>query len=367
MLAYASEHDSATYCPPEWVREVHTVKRSTTRTPRRFALRSALLAPVLAGLLLPACISRVTPGPANALRDPDAPAPPPEDQQHPQTNNPGTEPLPSEWATSTVREDEAAEPRATLSPMPVAAGARPWMGIEMRQTEDRGVVVEGVFPGSPAASSGLQPGDVLVALGSQAIVRPPDVHAVLDAHAVGESLVLRVRRDGRERLLRLQLVAKPESNQLMRTLYVGKPAPSISALRTVQGAVVPSLEQLRGHVVVVEFWATWCVACRLLTPTLNRWHEELGAHGVRVLAVTTEPYEEVAQSLTQLDMRMPVFVDEPGEVTVAYRAAALPTLFLIDRQGLVNDVLVGYHPEEVERFRSRLGELAKSPTARPLP
>ncbi len=235
--------------------------------------------------------------------------------------------------------------------------SKPWMGIEMRHTPDDGVHVEGVFPGSPAASSGLQPGDRLLTIGEQVIVRPTDVHVALNGLVAGDQVRVTLRRQGKERFLRLRLAPKPDSTELLRSIYVGNRAPSISTLRTVQGSVVPSYEQLRGNVVVLEFWATWCAACRTLSPTLNHWHDQLGARGVRVLASTVEPYEEVALAVPQLDVHYPIFVDADGVVTMAYRASALPTVFLVDQQGIVRDVMVGYDPDELERFRQKLGAL----------
>lgn len=231
----------------------------------------------------------------------------------------------------------------------------------MRHLELGGVVVEGVVPGSPAASAGLEPGDRLLTVGEESIQRPTDVQVALGAFGPGQSVKVTVQRRGQQRFMRVQLVSTPDPSELMRALYVGKPAPSITALQTVQGAVVPSLTRLQGQIVVLEFWATWCVACRALGPTLNRWHDELGARGVSVLAATTEPHDEVASAIPQLAMRYPVFVDPEGEVTMAYRANALPTMFLIDGQGVVREVIVGFDPHAVEVFREKLAALIQRP------
>jgi peroxiredoxin len=220
-----------------------------------------------------------------------------------------------------------------------------------------GVMVGDVFPGSAAESAGLQSGDRLVSLGNAAIVDPPDVHVALNGHHVGEDVELRIERAGQPVRLNLRLGAKPDSTELMRSLFVGKSAPSISSLRTVSGSVVPSYGQLRGKVVVLEFWATWCVACRAMAPTLNRWFDSLTAQGVRVLAVSSEPFEEVSNALPQLGLRYPVFADESTEVSQAYRAGAIPTLFLIDQQGVVRDVTVGYDPEAVAAFEAKINAL----------
>jgi thiol-disulfide isomerase/thioredoxin len=321
----------------------------------------------VAALLLVACVPSL--GPASAIKDPDTPSS--EERQAAERGpdsaighgHAGHAHLESSEHHDSAEHDgqSAGAQRATLVPAGGGSG-RSWMGVEMRHTEHDGVLLDAVFPGSPAASAGLKAGDRVLTIAGQAIARPGDVHVALEPHGVDEWVVVTVRRAGAERFMRLRLGPKPESGELMHSLYVGQPAPSISSLRTVQGSVVPSLEQLRGQVVVLDFWATWCVACRALSPTLSRWHEELAIHGVRVLAATTEPYPEVAHAVAQLGMDYPVFVDEEGAVSLAYRASALPTVFLIDQAGVVQDVMVGFDPQRLERFRARMGELLRPPS-----
>ncbi len=249
-----------------------------------------------------------------------------------------------------------------------AQRGRPWMGIEMRD-EQGAVAVLSVFPGSPAASAGLTAGDELLTIAGEAISRPTDVHAALGPLQVGDRVLVTFRRDGKQRFSRLHLGPKPDSAGLMRDLYVGQAAPSISSLRTLQGSVVPSWPQLQGKVVVLEFWATWCSACRLLQPTLSHWHQRYAASGVHVLSVSAEPPQEVLNALPQLGIPYPVFSDEDESVTRAYRASALPTAFLIDERGVVRDVMIGFDPQQLARFDKQLRRMtgALSPRATPKP
>jgi peroxiredoxin len=241
-------------------------------------------------------------------------------------------------------------------PSSIGRQGSPWLGIEMRVTE-RGVVVDDVVPSSPAELAGLKSGDLLISIADTSIAEPADVHAALRGHEVGEDVACRIARGKQEERLTLRLAARPNSTELLRSLFVGKPAPSISSLRTVTGSVVPSLVQLRGKVVVLEFWATWCVACRAMSPTMNHWFDTLSPQGLRVLAVSSEPYEEVSLQLPSLQIRYPVFVDESTEVSQGYHAGAIPTLFLIDAQGVVREVEVGFSPEGLASFESALKRL----------
>lgn len=237
---------------------------------------------------------------------------------------------------------------------------RPWLGIEMRH-EPQGVVIERVLRGSAAAAAGLQPGDVLVTFGDLGIRRPTDLHEALAARSVGDRVSASVRRQGELRLFSVQLSPKPNSDALMQLLYTGAPAPSLSSLTVVSGTVNPSLKGLKGQVVVLEFWASFCSACRAMTPTLNQWHDELRVQGVRLLGITSDPFEEAERAAQHFEIRYPVFVDGSGEVSAAYTALSVPTLFVIDKRGIVRDVMVGFDLSRLTEFERLIRRLAEEP------
>ncbi|MEO0814501.1 MAG: TlpA disulfide reductase family protein, partial [Myxococcota bacterium] len=100
-------------------------------------------------------------------------------------------------------------------------------------------------------------------------------------------------------------------------------------------------ESLRGRVVLVDFWATWCGPCRQTLPTLQRLHDELGDDFV-LLSVNVEPEdrEGVRAFMTENDLRFPVYVDN-GELQRRMHVDTLPTAFIVDRGGVVRDMHVG--------------------------
>jgi thiol-disulfide isomerase/thioredoxin len=109
--------------------------------------------------------------------------------------------------------------------------------------------------------------------------------------------------------------------------------------------------------VVLEFWATWCGACRALLPTLNGWQERYQAAGALVVSVTTEPAAKAARDALELGLSYPVLSDPDGLTAQTYQAFALPTLFVIDKHGVVRDVSVGYDPERIAEVEATVARL----------
>jgi thiol-disulfide isomerase/thioredoxin len=238
---------------------------------------------------------------------------------------------------------------------PSDARAPGWIGISMKQT-DTGVVVNTVLRNGPAAAAGLLSGDRLMRINGQNVGTPAEVSELVQSIAPGTQITFDIRREGAVRLLQGVVEAKPDKEDLLRRELMGQPAPSISELRTVQGAVVPSWNRLRDRVVVLEFWASWCVACRALAPTLNRWHEDLNPYGVDILGVTMDEFDEATRASKQL--AFPTFYDADGEVTSRYQGTALPTLIVVDKRGVVVDVMVGLDFARIPQLEQRLQELS---------
>lgn len=107
-----------------------------------------------------------------------------------------------------------------------------------------------------------------------------------------------------------------------------------------------SLDQLRGHVVLVDFWASWCPPCRASIPILNRvleTHPDAIGIGINVEAELTPG--RVAQAHAVFGSSFPTLQDRDLGLQRAFGVAAYPTMFLIDPEGIVRDVHSGV-PDE---------------------
>jgi thiol-disulfide isomerase/thioredoxin/outer membrane lipoprotein-sorting protein len=127
-----------------------------------------------------------------------------------------------------------------------------------------------------------------------------------------------------------------------------KPAPGPAApftLADLAGKQV-SLSDLKGKVVLLDFWATWCGPCRIEMPHVARLSRELADKGLVVLAITTESRELAAGYLEKNKLELRCLIDAGGKVNESYRIQALPTVVVIDRNGNVSDFLVGLQTEK---------------------
>jgi thiol-disulfide isomerase/thioredoxin len=115
---------------------------------------------------------------------------------------------------------------------------------------------------------------------------------------------------------------------------MNEPAPALAG-DTVQGGTA-ALADLRGKVVVVNFWATWCAPCRAEQPELVRLSEDYRARGVEFLGVTERDDTAKARAwVKEFDVPYPSIVDAPGAWADDFAFFGLPDTYIVDRAGII--------------------------------
>lgn len=118
------------------------------------------------------------------------------------------------------------------------------------------------------------------------------------------------------------------------------------------------LRDLRGKVVLVSFWATWCGPCQAELPGLEDLHDELADKGLVVLAVNRqENRETVARYINGNRFDMPVALDTTGAAGSAYGVRGIPALFIIGPDGVVSYAQTGYRRGQEADIRKRIEAL----------
>jgi peroxiredoxin len=244
-----------------------------------------------------------------------------------------------------------------------APSSHPWLGVELDQGRaDHGVRVKHAIRSSPAWKAGIRDGELIVRVGDVAVSRPDDVIREVGNHAPGSSVRITVQRGGSEVLLSAQLAPLPDTDEMLRLDKVGAPAPNWKGVAPVSGPLPAGLHELKGRVVVLDFWATWCMACRMSVPKLAAWQAKFGAQGLSVIGITDDPVAEASQAANSFGMRYAAIgSDESADTQRAFGVRALPTVFVIDKRGVIRDVSVGFDPRKEAEMETLLTRLLAEP------
>jgi peroxiredoxin len=111
------------------------------------------------------------------------------------------------------------------------------------------------------------------------------------------------------------------------------------------------LEEYRGQVVLINFWASWCGPCRQEMPLLDRLHHRYEDTGFAVLGVNVEGEAAPAQGIVdKTNVTFPILIDEGQKVSDMYNLQAMPTTVVVDRDGVVRYIHPGYKPGDEAKY-----------------
>ena len=126
------------------------------------------------------------------------------------------------------------------------------------------------------------------------------------------------------------------------TKYYGDPEPAPGFALPDLKQATRSLSDYEGKVLIVSFWATWCVPCIKELPSLTRAADLLQEEGVHVVAVNVgEGLEDVERFLARSPSSLVILLDEQSRVSTAWDVRALPTAYVIDKQGRIAMRVIG--------------------------
>jgi cytochrome c biogenesis protein CcmG, thiol:disulfide interchange protein DsbE len=136
---------------------------------------------------------------------------------------------------------------------------------------------------------------------------------------------------------------------------VGDAAPAFALPTAPVGTI--SLDQLRGQVVYVDFWASWCGPCRRSFPWMNEMQQRYGGRGVTIVAINVDAKRADADRfLRQYPATFAVVYDSTGATPGAYAVKAMPSSYIIDPQGRIAGVEQGF----LEERRAAVEETIRS-------
>jgi peroxiredoxin len=141
----------------------------------------------------------------------------------------------------------------------------------------------------------------------------------------------------------------------------GSPAPSLEATQLgAQKAV--SLKALQGQVVYVDFWASWCVPCRLSMPALDSLYKKNSSRGFTVIGVNKDTSPADAEKfMKRLPVSFPLVPDSKDAIAKSFDVKAMPSGYLIDRKGKVRKVHRGFTEDTAATLEREIEDLLKEP------
>ena len=121
------------------------------------------------------------------------------------------------------------------------------------------------------------------------------------------------------------------------------------------------LNQYRGKVVVLLFWATWCNVCKTEMMDLKTFSDIPGSENL-VAAVCSDPenINDVKAIVQNLSIDYPVLLDENAEISLKYKVASLPTTILVDKAGTIGFAKEGYSPKIAKQLKNKVISLLAS-------
>jgi cytochrome c biogenesis protein CcmG/thiol:disulfide interchange protein DsbE len=143
---------------------------------------------------------------------------------------------------------------------------------------------------------------------------------------------------------------------------VGKPAPEFSVGAIANGKGTLALSDLRGKVVLVDFWGTFCGPCKKSFPKLQSLYSRYGASGLKIVGISEDEGDDKAgipDFARTYGAKFLLGWDEDKSIARSYKPPTMPSSFLIDRDGVIRYAHVGYHDGEELEVEHEIRELLR--------
>ena len=141
---------------------------------------------------------------------------------------------------------------------------------------------------------------------------------------------------------------------------VGNPAPDFSVKAVAGGSGNVSLKSLRGKVVIVDFWGTFCEPCKKSFPKLQDLNTKYAASGLKIVGISEDDADDkdkIPAFATTYNAKFTLGWDEDKAIAKSYKPPTMPSSFIIDKKGVVRFAHVGFHDGEEVEVEKEIKEL----------
>jgi thiol-disulfide isomerase/thioredoxin len=153
---------------------------------------------------------------------------------------------------------------------------------------------------------------------------------------------------------------RPDMRELFVSEWRGRPMPNVDVLRARdQKRVELSGAQRKGTILVIDYFATWCGPCKRIMPDLSELQKSYEGQGVQVIGVSGEDRETVEQYRLKYTPDYQLAVDDTGVFRRELNVSVLPTIWIVDRRGIIQDIWFG--AGHMPKVRDSLKKLLEAP------
>jgi len=130
------------------------------------------------------------------------------------------------------------------------------------------------------------------------------------------------------------------------------------ALTTLDGESAHNLQELKGKVVYIDFWASWCPPCVKSFPFLDQLNHDMKDQGLHIIGVNLdEKVTDAKEFLAKYPVNFSIVADPSKQCARVFEMMAMPTSYLIDRKGTIRHIHQGFRPGETEELRALITQL----------
>ena len=134
----------------------------------------------------------------------------------------------------------------------------------------------------------------------------------------------------------------------------GEPAPTCLSTKLHDGHAL-DINRFKGKVVYIDFWASWCPPCKMSFPSLNKLHTELNSQGLEIVAINLdEDKNDALEFLEHNAVDFPIAYDGEGACPGNFDVLAMPSSYIIDKQGIVREVHLGFDEDSIDKIRTTI-------------
>lgn len=160
-------------------------------------------------------------------------------------------------------------------------------------------------------------------------------------------------------LIALSLFALVGLPALAFAVDVGEPPPEINLPDLNNGKKI-SLAALRGKVVLVDFWASWCAPCKEEMPVLESLHKRFKDSGLVIIGVSVDNEAANAKKfLSSVKVSFPIVHDAGKTVADSFKPPRMPTSYVIDKTGKIRFIHAGFRKEDAKKLEDEITKLLK--------